>query len=66
MFNVSHFHENKSEIKLSELILNIIKTYVIVLEVVLCITIVQKLTSDNEFLARIFDCWGAGKMFSIL
>ena len=24
---------------------------------------VQKLTSDNEFLARIFDCWGAGKMF---
>ena len=26
--------------------------------------IVQKLTSDNEFLARIFDCWEAGKMFS--
>ena len=21
-------------------------------------TIVQKLTSDNEFLVRIFDCWG--------
>ena len=38
MFNVSHFHENKSEIKLSELILNIIKTYVIVLDVMLCIT----------------------------
>ena len=24
-----------------------------------------KLTSDNEFLARIFDCWEAGKLFSI-
>ena len=23
---------------------------------------VQNLTSENEFLARIFDCWEAGKM----
>ena len=22
---------------------------------------VKKLTSDNEFLARIFDCWGGGR-----
>ena len=29
------------------------------------ISIVQKLTSDNEFLARIFDCLETGKMFSI-
>ena len=27
-------------------------------------TIVQKLTSYNDFLARIFDCCEAGKMFS--
>ena len=26
---------------------------------------VYKLTSDNEFLARIFYCWEAGKIFSI-
>ena len=25
-----------------------------------------KVTSDNDFLARIFDCWKAGKIFSIL
>ena len=25
---------------------------------------VYKLTSDNEFLVRIFDCWEAGKIFS--
>ena len=24
---------------------------------------VYKLTSDNEFLARVFDCWEAGKIF---
>ena len=29
------------------------------------LTNVYKLTSDNEFLARIFDCWEAGKIFSI-
>ena len=25
----------------------------------------QDLTSDNEFLARIFDCWKAEKIFSV-
>ena len=29
------------------------------------LTNVYKLSSDNEFLTRIFDCWEAGKISSI-